>query len=193
MTCIIDADFDYLTNSTADYACSNLLVTDFAAMEGYALDVAVLDKFLRLVLALSDSLSGSMLLSVILPPLSEIFLARAAIKSVAPDRSLVEKFERCLKKEDGAVSVNVSELIRRSVGAKGEASATKARYEELRRQLPDDLRKAARGHDIVRLISFVVGESRDYDLLERALIGCFECAVLDPYPLFSMLRERVAS
>ncbi|MDX8034633.1 DUF4435 domain-containing protein [Lentzea sp. BCCO 10_0856] len=193
LTCVIDADFDYLGNETPDYSCSTLLVTDFAALEGYALDVDTLEKFLRLVLSLSDSVSASVLLSTILPPLSEIFLVRASIKSVVPDRPLVEKFERCLKKGEGIVSVDVSELIRRSVGGKEEVTAVEVKYAELRSQLPSDLRKAARGHDIIRLISFVVGESRDCDLLERALMGCLERAVLDPYPLFTTLRERAAS
>lgn len=194
LTCIADADLDHILGDPSPH-CPMLLFTDFAAFEGYALDSHVVEKFLRLVLA-APTTTGDELLAGVLPALSQIFLVRAALKIVTPADALVNRFERCLKKTNSGIMVDVDELIRRSVADPEVATKVKNQYEIFREQLPEDLRKAARGHDIARVMIYWLGATgvfANHEAFERALMGCLERSLLDSFPLFEVLRKRLTS
>lgn len=75
VTCIVDADFDWLLGLHND--CPALLSTDFACVEAYAFNANTIGKVIRLVLG-GFGKNPSTVLEQLAGPLQDLFLLRAA-------------------------------------------------------------------------------------------------------------------
>jgi hypothetical protein len=75
VTCVADADFDWLLNVRSD--CPVLLLTDFACLEAYAFNINAIQKIIKLVLDGLDK-DAQTVLEQIAGLLQELFLLRAA-------------------------------------------------------------------------------------------------------------------
>ena len=195
LTCIVDADFDYLLGLLIDNPL--LLYTDFPSLESYCLNGDTINKFLRLVVHADQTVDGSDVIERIQSALTKLFLIRVAIKECAASSRLIARFERCMSTNaSGGVQVNVDEMLRRSISSRAERDAAAERYSTLRAGCTQESLKTVRGHDIARLLILVLNppaKLSDADTLERSLLGCLETAVLDAQPMFVELRRRLAA
>lgn len=198
LTCIADSDFRILLESEKNTdGCTSLLFTDFAAMECYTLEPAVIDKLLRLVLGKSDEIDAGELLDEMMGVLVDLFLVRAAIRLISPEDGLVGRFERSIKEDQGHFALDIDDLVRRSLPSNAAARKEVVDvYSDLKARIPTDKRCAVRGHDIGKVLIRVArinGKFADHGALESSLMGCLEASSLDTFPMFKKLRLRVAS
>jgi hypothetical protein len=197
LTCIADADSDRLLERTL--SSEHLIYTDYGSVECYCLNTRTLDKFLRLVIGAPQEVSAESVLEAVLICLSDIFTVRASMKSVAPECAVLKKFVKCIKRTPSGLSLDVKDLIRRSLGGGDEAAfaAVLASYEQLSARRVTDPRESVRGHDIAPVLILHLrinsGGLTDPDAFEKALMGCLEVDLLDTEEAFMRLRRRVTT
>jgi len=194
LTCIVDADRDYVFPSTE---LSQLSRTDVGSLDVYAFQERPLQQFFDLVLGTREAASG--VIEELLPVLNELFLIRALLHLDGPDIPMLPSFVACCEFTRSGVRVDSREVLRRSlaiVGEGGRLGSFLARLEALRGKLPPERLKAVRGHDIAPLLIARLGLKNDWAkplLVEQAWRGCLSPEDLHPWPLFEELRRRVAA
>ena len=192
ITCIVDADRSLLVPESA---IPGLLLTDYAAIEGYLFQARPLDQFLQLVVG-TDVESRSVI-DLVTPALNDLYVVRAVLHLEGPNVRLIERFQRCCSLRRGVWEVNTDELISRSLAAAGasqERERVISQYAVYRNQMPSDPSVAIRGHDIAPMLIEALELRNDLakpDVVERALRGCLNLDDLDDQPMFRALRARL--
>jgi hypothetical protein len=195
VTCVIDADFDYVLGT--NHALTILLSTDYSSMELYFFDAAPLQKFLQLVIR-GFPKSAQTLLTEVTDALSQLFAIRFASHVLHWNMPLVA-FERCLSMAAQGVQLDVPEFIDRCLNSAGRF-CEKAEFErvlnELRLSLTGDVRKRVNGHDFLNVLAWYVRHHKGQSVpkgFDRSLVACVDFSTLRSNPLFEKLLERVSS
>ena len=194
ITAIIDADTAY-SGTSLPPGLNNLLVTDGTSIEAYALNGKTLDKFL--VLTLRREERGDKLLTDIEKPLRELFVARYVLHTAKTGATLPSS---CLKKSplvEGVLAVTAEVLLSRSDPTLPASviEELRPRCEEVRAQLPPELHRSSRGHDIALVIGASLnlqGDWARHEVLEGGLVGNLDFRSLSSQPMFQALLQRVA-
>ncbi|NYI45064.1 hypothetical protein BJ993_002144 [Nocardioides aromaticivorans] len=193
ITCVVDSDRDGFGANQDEGASEVLLRTDFGSMDAYAFQQRPLQQMLSV--GLGRDFSASTLISDLTPLLVDLAVARRALHEVGVP--VVDRFVRAISKKGGDARIEVPELIRRSLAARGESSSLDevvGRAEYFHSLVPADPRLIIRGHDIAPLIAWHQNLSGDHARsanLESMMRTSLQASDLDDYPLFQELRRRV--
>lgn len=193
LTCIVDTDRDALAASVLDFP--HLLRTDVGSLDVYSFQARPLEKFL--IGDVGIDVDPVEIIESSLPLLRELFLVRAALHHVCQAR-MVKDFARCCTFSGGDPTINVGEIVRRSLdkaGARGMESAVMGELERLRERLPADPLMSVHGHDIAPLLIGRLRLRNDMakpEIVESKLRLCVELEDLNGFPLFQELLRRTA-
>ena len=197
VACIVDADFDLLLGVTRSERL--LLVTDVTALETYALEASVLDKFVRVCLK-ADRVSGHAIVQELTPVLRALFAVRAVRAEMAVHVA-GPQFQKCCAVSNGRLTFDLKRYIQRLLDKAArqlEEDEFMRRVVAVQERLSDDVRRSAHGHDLLELLRYflaeVLGPRTRYeeDLFAGALLGCLEPGDLCGTGLFEELRQRLA-
>jgi len=194
LTAVIDADAAY-AGSPVPADVDTLLITDGTSIEAYALNSSTLDKFLALTLRRDGH--GDKLLSDLQSPLREMFVARRVLHEAKTGSSLSAT---CLKRFpviNGVISCTAEELLLTSQPrlSPSELGDLVPQCAEVRRQLPLEIHKCARGHDIALVLIASMDLKAAWahpETVEGGLIGNLDFPSLSQQPMFKALLTRVA-
>lgn len=191
VTCVIDADYDLLEKRLQQ--TTNLLVTDYAAMEVYSLESRPLSKFL--VFAAKSDLEAGTVTALLKPVWAVIYALRYVLHRHENGSKLAENFADSCFDKAGDVLVDVSKLLR-----KVSPTPTATRMSELLdlhakilAEVPESGLQGIRGHDIAPVLIRFLGLKNDLgkpDNVERLLRSSIELRDLEEFPLFNNVLKR---
>lgn len=191
LTCVIDSDRDCL-ESPDDY--DHLLRTDVGSLDAYALQPRPLRQFAEVVVG--RDVDAEQIIADLIPPLMDLFLVRAALHR-EQEVALVDNFSACCDFRVSGISVDVEELVRRSLareGLGGEQGRVLATLETLKAKLPEEPLRAVRGHDVAPLLIRRLNLRNEWArpaTVEASLRGTLTVDDLDNHHMFKRLRERL--
>ena len=197
VTGIVDRDYDSVLGVTLD--CPLLLFTDYACMEMYCFNAAVLERFFRLYVR-KEEYTAAKFTAAVREVLREGFLMRATNQRLKLARSWLELVGQC---EVGVAKVafDSDDFVYKYLnkGSKtGMIKNFKEQLAEFRTAVGTaDDRHCINGHDFVallaRYIHQLVSNKRlaDPDAVERQIIAHLDFSALAEEPLFKRLMERV--
>ncbi|WP_405955349.1 hypothetical protein [Streptomyces phaeochromogenes] len=194
--CITDADFDHILQPTVP-SSRFLVKTDFSCIESYYWNLKVLRKYLKLSLHETVPFTAEDLMTRVESAMREIYLMRLAAASLALNFSWIDPASCCgdaRKGGDFDREIYLTKLLN-----KNSAAPMKRKIEEsidrFRTNLPEDARHLVHGHDLCKLISWLIKpHMRDRNLIaeeviSRSLACCIESADLIKYPLFARIGK----
>jgi hypothetical protein len=189
--CIVDADFDHLLKS--DIRSSRFLArTDFTCLESYYWNLKVVRKYLKLALHDTVPLGAGEFMSKIDSVMREILLLRLAATALGLNFSWVDPASCCgdVKKGGGFDRVKYLEKVLHKNSANSRKADIEQKMGDFRVLLGEDARSFIHGHDLCRLISWLIKPYvRDRNLISeevvsRVLASCIERADIADQPLF---------
>lgn len=193
LTCIVDLDWNSIERPEAR---DGLLYTDFGSMDVYALQSGVVQKFLELVVG--DITDADTIIREIIPPLRDLFAVRYVLHRHGPDIPVVHNFTSCCGTVGGTLSVDIEELLRRSLNRVERFTEFERLLPivlEIRQSLPAEPLQSVRGHDIAPLLIYRLNLRNQWaipETVEAALRGCLEMGELLRFPMFAALHDRVS-
>jgi hypothetical protein len=193
LTCIADSDYSFLRSGIPD--TDVLLLTDYASIEGYALESRVLQKFLSVVIKV-DTPTGVELLEQLTPILNLLYYLRAAVHWSEEGLEFSLDY---LKRMSLHSSELAKELLERHFPGVSMAKVRDKIHEEYVRMreevVLDDPRKGVRGHDIAPMIIQVLGLKSKWahpEVVEGSLMTSLERHDLALEKLFAGLLKRLS-
>jgi len=197
VTIVFDSDWDALLGIT--HVPSVLVPTDYSCLEMYLFNETVLDKFLCVVV-LGASCSTRKLMAELGRVLQRLFVIRITNHVLKWGMKWVT-CERTCTKNDGAISFDEAEFVKRYLAKNGRLAARaifEAEMHRIQRCMGDDARHQINGHDFVEMLTWylrsLVGDKRslkECHTVGRALFACLELEQLDAQPMFQRLLQRV--
>ncbi|GAA1013479.1 hypothetical protein Aple_054490 [Acrocarpospora pleiomorpha] len=208
IACIIDDDFDTaFEEKIVEYPC--LLRTDYASIEAYCFNEAVLGKFLRVTLRAPIDIDAQSVLDALADPLETLFRVRYILYNCPEATPLIGKLEKRCTIYGGDITVDHFKLIRDSLSANTRVSnqpdtqrAAFMAYGELRKDETLDRRHLISDHDFPAMLSIYISafcpqlfrdDRKDFKnprTAMAALYGCLDLSKLLHEPLFSRLIQR---
>ncbi|MGW4723549.1 hypothetical protein [Streptomyces sp. NPDC004291] len=194
--CIVDADGDHMLASKVEPQ-RYLAKTDFTCLESYYWDVRIVRKYLRLSLHDSIPVSAEEFMSRVEVAMREIFLMRLAVTSLGLNFSWIDPASCCGDAKKGGTfdaSTYLERVLNKNV-AHGSRDAIERRIEEVRGSLNSDPRYSIHGHDLCKLISWLIKpyiKDRGLvseEVISRSLACCVERADLKAHPLFARVLQ----
>lgn len=201
VTCIADADFDYLLEATIH--CKLLLYTDYTSLEMYTLTCDVLHKFLTVAVR-RFPVAADRIIKEISPILVELFLVRATNMDLNLGMEWLEvKGKRYRVDTNGRVHFDIKKFVREYLEKNNMVSEEEKfwrRFEELKKRVKGDVRKFIRGHDYVELLGHYLYRVRRHlrqwkenpENLSGALLICLEANELCNESLFTSIVSRLS-
>jgi len=190
VTCVIDADFDVLTEAADS---SVLLRTDFAALENYTLLPRPFAKFMGQFV--EGSWDPESTLRELLPIWTYLFVLRYVLHRHSDGESLLKNFASKCVSRGKVVGFSARMLIQGSISGNAvEVGRLVQLYEEQVALVGAPSLATVRGHDIAAvLIHFfgLKGDLRSADQVERLMRACVEVVDLEGQPMFRALERRV--
>jgi hypothetical protein len=191
ITCIVDADWDLIYGGP-NYP--DLLRTDGGSVEVYSFAPRPLQHFLDLVL--STDRDATQLLTDMVPLLNDLYMVRGILHRFGPGVPVIERFVACCTCCGSPWTVDVPDLIKRSLNAAALADSLAVMLEEFDkagRALPVDRRLAVRGHDIAPILAKGLGLTNEWskrEVIEGSLRGCLQFDDMEQTSLLTELRGR---
>ncbi|MFF7186254.1 DUF4435 domain-containing protein [Streptomyces sp. NPDC008222] len=195
--CIADADFDHILGGNVEQSSRFLAVTDFSCLESYYWNLKVLRKYLRISLHDTIPLSAEDFMTKVESAMREVYLIRLSATALSLQLSWIDPASCCGDAKKSG-SFDREEYLRRLLN-KNSATAHRKEIEKgvevFRETLPEDARHFVHGHDLCKLISWLIRPYiRDRNLsaeevVSRTLACCVEQADLIAYPLFTRIGE----
>jgi hypothetical protein len=187
LICVIDADFDLVTENVWP---ATLVLTDGAAFENYALRERSFGRFL----ALHTNWAGTTdeAIQRLYPALQQLFLLRMELKSRSV--RLVAHFVRCVTTTSSPIA-NVRELCVRSGLPAHEADLVVTTVEGLR-EAHAEHHGLAHGHDIAHAVKHLLPLRRPNlaaEIIEDLLRSSLEMHELATEPMFERLQTFAAA
>lgn len=194
LTCVVDADFDLFE---AGESPDDLLTTDYASMEVYALAKRPLSKFL--VSMAKSEIEAEELVALLKPAWAVVYSLRYVLHRHTDGARLADNFaDRCFNSSREIVA-DVQELLRAVTPSPRRemlSEILKLHAEFLEKVPGGDSLQGIRGHDIAPMIIRFLRLRNDMahpDNVEKIMRSALELRDLDDYDLFRRLRERVAN
>jgi len=195
ITCIADADCDRVLDSVT--ICDHLFLTDYTSMELYLFHPAPMRKFIGLVLQ-QGKVDTEQMLERYVQPLREVFLLRAALRSLDIPSGMVD-FTKCLNDQGAAIEIDLAELVNRVLNkgnARNRREEVFERIKELAVAERQDCRHSIYGHDFVAMLNWEYGKVANKRGIMgetgvlHGLVGCLEYAIVIEEPLFRNCLTR---
>ncbi len=195
LACIIDSDFDYIS----DYSENNafLLTTDYANMEMYFFNSSIMGKLNNQCLA-GEGITSQMIDSCIVPILQSLFRIRYVNSN--PEWQMEDlSFERLLSFGGSHLDFNYDEYIKRYLNKNKRFSELVDFHTEIDAvSIPSgfDTRCFIHGHDFLTLLRWVInnmpGRSkyRDNELVFILLKACADYTALAQEKMFTTIISR---
>jgi Protein of unknown function (DUF4435) len=203
LTCIADKDFDWLFGK--EYQCDLLLFTDYSCLEMYLFNEAILDKFLRLGLRLSDPKSPE-ILNQISKVLEELFLLRATNEALNLNMEWLDSFGNCcnLNKANNEIQFDLTTFIVKYLnknGKRSQESIFRTKFAELRTKELVEIRYKIHGHDFTELLCWYlkpylrkeIRGSYNSEILAGNLLVCIDAEKLAQEGMFQHLLVRLGT
>ncbi|WP_445631756.1 hypothetical protein [Nostoc sp. DSM 114167] len=201
ITCVADKDFDWLFGK--EYQCDLLLFTDYSCLEMYLFNEAVLDKYLRLALRLSQPKAREVL-NQLSRVLEDLFLIRATNEALSLNMRWLEKVSECCKlnKNNYQVQFDLKTFITKYLNSNSNRSQESrfiTKLEELRAKELIEIRYKIHGHDFTELLCWYIRpylgkeikNSYNSEILARSLLACIDTEKLAQEGLFQRLVDRI--
>lgn len=194
ITCIADRDFETFLGRT--FESHSLLLTDYACMEMYFFNAAILGKFLGLVIR-DFPKSAENLMRDIRGSLEELFVLRMANYQIRLNLSIIP-FQECLRITDDGVELALEDYAYRLLNASGKMSERQrflSSVTECRKRLDVDPRLQINGDDFIAMLSWYIRQHKTSkfaraDFIARALITCADFKALAGETMLSKLLKR---
>jgi hypothetical protein len=199
ITCIADADFDFIENINRESPA--LLITDFTSVELYAFNDVSVNKILKLVLK-GFTKSAATVLKQLATPLQEIFLLRAAnhVGKLGLDFDTPNSagFYKSLRLKGEILEFDSERYLTGLLQARG-ATAKRGQVigtvAQLRLAQREDPRFQIHGHDFEHVFALYVRKHKGFGGIHPETIICAILAALDlellrQQKLFQYLAER---
>lgn len=202
VTCIADADFDYLLETLKD--CDLLLYTDYTCLEMYTFTSEVLGEFLAIIIN-GFPFSAESIMSGIIPILVDLFLVRATNFDLNFEMEWLpikgRRYE--ISKRRGTIDFNVDSFVRDYLTKNNMYSEQKRfwkRFKELKEHVSGDCRKFINRDDYVELLGHYLYKVKQKGLkmwkenpenLSKVLLGYLEVNNLCKEQLFAAVISRV--
>jgi hypothetical protein len=191
-TCIVDSDFDILEPIPR---IAPLLLTDYPALEVYALQKKPFAKFLDQFV--DDAPEADEVLGVLLPVWLQIFVVRFVLLRYSAGHALLDGFAKRSFDKFGKPSFSAESIIRDSTHeSKDEVSRLVAKYAQTVKEVTDPALQTVRGHDVAPVIIQYLGLKKELARathVENVMRACIEFADLRDQPLFQSLLSRLAA
>ncbi|MFD5476522.1 hypothetical protein [Streptomyces hawaiiensis] len=197
--CVIDADFDHVLNGKIVTRSRFLARTDFSCIESYYWNLKILRKYLKLCLHETLPIDAVRFMSTIESAMREVYLIRLAVASLSLNFAWVDPSSCCgdAKRGGGFDRVKYLEKILNKNAATAHRKDIEKRIADYRDALPEEARHFIHGHDLCKLISWLIKPYvRDRNLvseevISRTLACCIERADLMTFPLFVKVKQLV--
>ena len=196
LTCMIDANGDCLADGELPgESLPNLIRTHLASFDSFSLNPDPLQRFIDI--AVRRDLDAESILDQIIPALNEIFLIRHALKMSEKPVAIISRYMRLVNFSSGSIAVDTERIVERSLVAAGAGSLISdvmANVQNLRGRLPDDRRRAVRGHDIAPMVVAHLNPNppwNDSEAVADALAGFVDPNSLVGVGEFARLAERL--
>ncbi|MDT0571157.1 DUF4435 domain-containing protein [Streptomyces sp. DSM 3412] len=194
--CIVDADFDHILEPESKDS-KFLARTDFTCVESYYWDAKTVRKYLKLSLHGSVPLRADDFMSKVEAAMSDLFLLRLAAASLGLNFSWMDPSSCCgdPKKNAGFDQSRYLEKLLNKNSAFDRRADLEGKVAELREVMGRDPRNSIHGHDLCKLISWLIKPYiRDRNLtseevVSRSLACCVERVDMAAYPLFIRMME----
>ena len=165
VTCIIDADFHYLTpDQVGELEC--LLRTDYGALELYGFNEATLQRLFRVGLRASKDFDASTVVDALYSSLVDLFICRSVLHAFPTPPALLPptKKNRVLI-SSGQVQVDIDKLLKDTLNSSRDpavralkSSDVVGQVRQIRAKLSPDWRKFMNGHDCIELLAWYIGK-----------------------------------
>jgi Protein of unknown function (DUF4435) len=155
--CVIDADFDRFLELSVEQSRFQRM-TDFSCIESYWLTETTLEKYKKLGLHDAGPLTAMDLYALLVPVAQELFLLRAAAKSMGLNLAWMDPMS-CMAKSGAQVIFNAGEFINRWLNKNSQHEIEEqlvAEVERLRVNVGFDPRNFTHGHDLIALLSWII-------------------------------------
>ena len=195
-TCLVDADFSYLTRQFEQ--CAVLLYTDYASMEMYFFQADVIGKFVTICCQRGDWPVDKIMQSLTIV-LQELFLYRFANEELRWEMDWLDRVV-CLEISGWDLEFDGDQFILRFLNKNAKAGNTQefiAKIDSLRPLLQADPRYQMHGHDFLEVLAWYVrnrgvsGERTKPENIQSALALSINYQDLKAEQLFSRLLERL--
>jgi len=184
---IIDSDFDFIVESTYTKP-SHLLSTDYSAMELYGFNEDTLEKIF-LGYPSKQAESYQELLEMLGSILIEIFLIRFAKKEIESNLSHID-FHKNLSLKSKLITFDRNAYLKKYVLNKQDKIKEFNNYiKDIKKTLPDDIRKIIHGHDFLTLLEFYLGIKHQTakEVFEKSFYSSFDFNLLKEEKMFKEL------
>jgi hypothetical protein len=195
-TCVVDADFSYLTKQFEQ--CPVLFYTDYASMEMYFFQEDVIGKFVTICCRRGDWPVNRIMRSLSIV-LQEFFLYRLANEELRWEMDWLDRVA-CLEIRGWDLEFDGEEFILRFLNKNAKADKRKefiGKVDSLRPLLQADPRYQMHGHDFVAVLAWYIrnkgvpGEHTTPENVQTALALSMNYAALKGESLFGRLLERL--
>ncbi|MCX5636176.1 MAG: DUF4435 domain-containing protein [Planctomycetota bacterium] len=200
ITCIVDADFDYLFETFVN--CELLLYTDYTGLEMYTLKSEVLTKFLAVGTS-GFPISADKIIKEVTKILVDLFLVRATNISLDLGIEWLEiKGKRYAFDTEGKIHFDIESFVAGYLSKSNLANEQERfwkQFKKLKERVSGDIRRFIRGHDYVELLGVylyrVKRKLRKWkespENLTGTLLGCLETIDLCKESLFRAIVSRI--
>jgi hypothetical protein len=189
--CIIDADFDYLL-ARVGTAQRFLRRTDYSCLEAYWFNELHVAKYLGFAFQGACTIKASELLEFLTPILKEIFFIRASNFILGLNLTWLDPISCCVNSES-AVLFDRDLFMQRWLNknaSSSEQEVIEEKIRELRSRASVDVRYSMNGHDLVKLLAWVLRpfarrhrELAREEVVARMLAASVERHEVTSYPL----------
>jgi hypothetical protein len=198
LVCFADADTNFIRNHQLGF--SLLLYTDATSIEAYAMDEAVIERFLKRS-ARSFPKDAKHILQDLHFVLQQIFLRRATCEELELPASfkhdLTESLQFDRKLSSATIRIDHYEA-RMFAGLTHPSSGDpfRTRLGELVNQLPNDPKKCVHGHDLEKMFGWYIRKHSGFGSLHAETISKMFLQLLDTsyllqQPAFAELQRRL--
>jgi hypothetical protein len=200
VTGLVDRDYDAFMGRA--YTGRLLTFTDYACMEMYCFEEAVLERFCRLFVRKNGGLAAQ-LVAALAPVLQDLFFIRTVNEVLQLGLTWLDADKQCVVRREGlGLELNQDKFVQKYLN-KGEMISEKARFDAelvaIRAMASGDVRHHMHGHDFICLLAkclhTIVRNKNlaDADVIERALPAFVDHESLREAPMFAELIRRVSS
>lgn len=195
LTAFVDADFAD-TLGPIPVSNQNVIMTDFPAIECYALQDAPLEKFLRVAAGMPKNYTSQSVRATVMPVLREIYALRALLAQ--HNVAIHGRFVRECRFDPAENGYDYVTAIRKSLGpSMGSLGITQQEcVDEVDTHIQwfKDKQFYCRGHDVALVLFQYLNLKSKFgtaEAAERALVTSLNVDDLDPHRAFRLLRTRV--
>jgi len=186
---IIDSDFDFIDTPTY-IKHTHLLSTDYSAMELYGFNQETLEKIL-LCYPSKQPKAYQEFLNMLADILVELFLIRFTKKKIDIGLPNLD-FSKNLSLKSKTINFNRDAYLKKYVSnQQAKITEFNSCIEEIKKNLPTDIRKIIHGHDFVDLLKFYleIKQKNAKEVFEKSFYSCFDFNLLKEEKMFKDLIE----